>query len=49
MAPPGRRKVSSALMMAAMPELKTAAAVAPGSSGAICASRISALGWLMRE
>ena len=35
-------------MMAASPELNTAAAWAPGSSGTIWSSRISALGWVRR-
>ena len=46
---PGRRWAKSAVTIADMPELKTSAPVAPGSSGATWSSRISAFGWLKRE
>jgi hypothetical protein len=46
---PGGHSVRNMVEMAAMPELNTAAAWAPGSSGTTWSSRISALGWLSRE
>ena len=45
----GRAKVKNAVMIAAMPELKTAASRAPASSGTTWSSRISAFGCEKRE
>src|SRR5207237_4869922 len=45
----GRPKVKAAVIMAAIPELKTAALDAPVSSGTIWSSRISAFGCEKRE
>jgi len=46
---PGPHSDRKIVEMAAMPELNTAAAVAPRSSGTIWSSRISAFGWDRRE
>jgi hypothetical protein len=46
---PGRNTANRAVMMAAIPELKTAASVAPGSSGTSWSSRISEFGCEKRE